>query len=99
MPYSAEDVEGGCELHPHDKVTFLLATDKNTGNLRARSIRLEKPLPARYQGVICALKETFGFIERADVVKEVSFNKKISPFSSLYSVAYNFNLFYQCACE
>lgn len=74
MPYSAEDVDGACELHPHDKVTFRLATDKNTGNLRARNIRLEKHLPPRYQGVICALKETFGFIERSDVVKEVRIN-------------------------
>lgn len=94
MPYSAEDVDGGCELHPHDKVTFLLATDKNTGNLRARSIRLEKPLPARYQGVICALKETFGFIERADVVKEVSLNMTFFFFflSCFYPVAYSYNI-------
>jgi cold shock CspA family protein len=74
LPYSVDDVDGSCELRPQDKVTFRLATDKNTGNLRARNIRLEKPLPARYQGVICALKETFGFIERADVVKEIFFH-------------------------
>ena len=74
LPYSVDDVDGSCELRPQDKVTFRLATDKNTGNLRARNIRLEKPLPARFQGVICALKETFGFIERADVVKEIFFH-------------------------
>lgn len=74
LPYSTEDVDGAFELRPHDRVTFRLATDKNTGNLRARSIRLDKPLPVRYQGVICALKETFGFIERADVVKEIFFH-------------------------
>ncbi|XP_035218612.1 cold shock domain-containing protein E1-like isoform X1 [Stegodyphus dumicola] len=74
LPYYAEDIDGNVELHPQDKVTFRLATDKNTGNLRAHNIRLEKPLPARYQGVICALKETFGFIERADVVKEIFFH-------------------------
>ncbi|GFY76667.1 cold shock domain-containing protein E1 [Trichonephila inaurata madagascariensis] len=74
LPYSVDDVDSGCELHPHDKVTFRIATDKNTGNLRARNIRLEKQLPIRFQGVICALKETFGFIERADVVKEIFFH-------------------------
>ncbi|GBN55284.1 Cold shock domain-containing protein E1 [Araneus ventricosus] len=74
LPYSADDVDCTAELHPHDKVTFRIATDKNTGNLRARNIRLEKPLPTRHQGVICALKETFGFIERADVVKEIFFH-------------------------
>ncbi|XP_054718885.1 LOW QUALITY PROTEIN: cold shock domain-containing protein E1-like [Uloborus diversus] len=74
LPYSMEDIDGTFELHPHDKVTFQIATDKNTGNLRACTIRLEKPLPTRFQGVICALKETFGFIERADVVKEIFFH-------------------------
>lgn len=75
LPYTREDLEGDdVELHPNDKVTFCIASDKNTGNLRARNVRLEKPVPERYQGVICALKETFGFIERADVVKEIFFH-------------------------
>ncbi|XP_042901175.1 cold shock domain-containing protein E1 isoform X1 [Parasteatoda tepidariorum] len=74
LPYSADDIDEAAELQPSDRVTFRIATDKNTGNLRAFDIRLEKPPPARYQGVICALKETFGFIERADVVKEIFFH-------------------------
>lgn len=28
----------------------------------------------RYQGVVCTLKETYGFVERADVVKEIFFH-------------------------
>ncbi|KAF4530784.1 hypothetical protein B566_EDAN018405, partial [Ephemera danica] len=30
--------------------------------------------PVRYQGVVCSMKESFGFIERADVGKEVACN-------------------------
>lgn len=38
-------------------------------------IRLENPAhPVRYRGVICSMKESFGFIERADVVKEIFFH-------------------------
>lgn len=38
-------------------------------------MRLENPAhPVRYQGVVCSMKESFGFIERADVVKEIFFH-------------------------
>ncbi len=46
-----------------------------SGNLGARYIRLENPAhPVRYQGVVCSLKESFGFIERGDVVREIFFH-------------------------
>ena len=45
------------------------------GNLRARKIALVKPKePKLYQGVVCSMKNQFGFIERADVVKEIFFH-------------------------
>lgn len=45
------------------------------GNLGACHIRLENPAhPIKYQGVVCSMKESFGFIERADVVKEIFFH-------------------------
>lgn len=38
-------------------------------------VRLENPAhPVKYQGVVCSMKESFGFIERADVVKEIFFH-------------------------
>lgn len=38
-------------------------------------IRLENPAqPVKYRGVVCSMKESFGFIERADVVKEIFFH-------------------------
>ena len=30
--------------------------------------------PVKYHGVVCSMKENFGFIERADVVKEIFFH-------------------------
>lgn len=41
----------------------------------ASHVRLENPAhPVKYQGVVCSMKESFGFIERADVVKEIFFH-------------------------
>lgn len=38
-------------------------------------IRFENPAhPVKYHGVVCSMKENFGFIERADVVKEIFFH-------------------------
>lgn len=41
------------------------------GNLQARQI---EPVSCRVEGVVCSLKDSFGFIERADVVKEIFFH-------------------------
>ena len=52
-----------------------MATVQRSGNLAAKTIRLENPAaPVKYQGVVNSLKDTFGFIERADVVKEIFFH-------------------------
>lgn len=84
LPFRADDVEGdGVALNAKDRVTFLIATDK-TGNLRARRLTLETPTPQRFQGVICTLKDSFGFIERADVVREIFFHSsEAKDFKSL----------------
>ena len=40
--------------------------------MRARKITLvERAPPKRFTGIVTAMKESFGFIERADLVKEV----------------------------
>lgn len=45
------------------------------GTLGACHVRFENPQsPVKYQGVICSMKDNFGFIERADVVKEIFFH-------------------------
>ncbi len=62
------------------QVTFNVGQDRRTNQFFARNIIvLEKPnLPPapvkRYRGVISTMKDSFGFIERDDVVKEIFFH-------------------------
>ncbi|XP_076225037.1 cold shock domain-containing Unr [Nomia melanderi] len=74
LPYTKDDVEGNVVLRTGDKVSFQIATNQR-GNLGACHVRLENLVhPVRYRGVVCSMKENFGFIERADVVKEIFFH-------------------------
>ncbi|XP_043973661.1 cold shock domain-containing protein E1 isoform X10 [Gambusia affinis] len=74
LTYTPDDVEGNVPLETGDKVSFYMETNKHTGAVSARNIQLVKKKQARCQGVVCATKEAFGFIERADVVKEIFFH-------------------------
>ncbi|XP_049798939.1 LOW QUALITY PROTEIN: cold shock domain-containing protein E1-like, partial [Schistocerca nitens] len=75
LPYNKDDVEGNVTLRAGDKVSFQIATNQRNGNLGACHIRLENPAhPVKYHGVVCSMKESFGFIERADDVKEIFFH-------------------------
>ncbi|XP_014228591.1 cold shock domain-containing protein E1 isoform X1 [Trichogramma pretiosum] len=74
LPYTKDDVEGNVTLRNGDRVSFQIATNQR-GNLGACHIRFENPAhPVQYRGVVCSMKESFGFIERADVVKEIFFH-------------------------
>jgi cold shock CspA family protein len=73
LPFTKDDIEDDEILSAKDSVTFFIGTDKS-GNLRARHVKLEIPTPLKHEGVICTLKDSFGFIERADVVKEIFFH-------------------------
>uniref|UniRef100_A0A3Q2YZI6 Cold shock domain-containing protein E1 n=1 Tax=Hippocampus comes TaxID=109280 RepID=A0A3Q2YZI6_HIPCM len=74
LTYTTDDVEGNTHLDTGDKVSFYMETNKHTGAVSARNIQLVKKKQMRCQGVVCATKEAFGFIERADVVKEIFFH-------------------------
>ncbi|XP_054627376.1 cold shock domain-containing protein E1 isoform X5 [Dunckerocampus dactyliophorus] len=74
LTYTADDVEGNIHLDTGDKVGFYMETNKHTGAVSARNIQLVTKKQMRCQGVVCATKEAFGFIERADVVKEIFFH-------------------------
>lgn len=74
LTYTPDDVEGNIHLDTGDKVCFYMDTNKHTGAVSARNIQLVKKKQMRCQGVVCATKEAFGFIERADVVKEIFFH-------------------------
>ncbi|KAG6462999.1 hypothetical protein O3G_MSEX013592 [Manduca sexta] len=74
LPYTKDDVEGNVILRTGDAVSFQIATNQR-GTLGACHIRFENPVhPVKYHGVVCSMKENFGFIERADVVKEIFFH-------------------------
>ena len=76
LPFTQKDVEGNVTVSSGDKVSFQIATMARSGNLVARTIRLENPAaPVKYQGVVNSIQEdkSFGFIERADVVREIFF--------------------------
>ncbi|XP_030856208.1 cold shock domain-containing protein E1-like isoform X2 [Strongylocentrotus purpuratus] len=75
LMYSYEDAPEVPAIKKGDKVAFQVATDKRNGNMQARNLRLlESAQVPRYQGVVCSMKESFGFIERADAVKEIFFH-------------------------
>ncbi|XP_064629135.1 cold shock domain-containing protein E1-like [Lineus longissimus] len=79
LPFTLEDIENAesnnVKLKTGDNVTFFISTDKRNGTVRARNVKLLQPFkPERYQGVVCSMKDSFGFIERADVVKEIFFH-------------------------
>ncbi|XP_072558319.1 cold shock domain-containing protein E1 isoform X5 [Paramormyrops kingsleyae] len=74
LTYTQEDVEGQLHLETGDKVSFFMETNKHTGAVSAHNIVLVKKKQQRCQGVVCATKEAFGFIERGDVVKEIFFH-------------------------
>uniref|UniRef100_A0A8C7Z0Y6 Cold shock domain-containing protein E1 n=1 Tax=Oryzias sinensis TaxID=183150 RepID=A0A8C7Z0Y6_9TELE len=65
----------GPDLHAYPlTVSVTLCFSYSTGAVSARNIQLVKKKQTRCQGVVCATKEAFGFIERADVVKEIFFH-------------------------
>nr|XP_002127595.1 cold shock domain-containing protein E1-like [Ciona intestinalis] len=76
LHYSASDLTNpDLALLPGDKVSFNIATEKRTGVMRARKITLvERAPPKRFNGIVTAMKESFGFIERSDIVKEIFFH-------------------------
>lgn len=76
LSFSPSDVcTSGTPLHKGDKVEFYVATDKRTGVVRARELALlEAAESEKCQGVVSSMKESFGFIERADKVSEIFFH-------------------------
>jgi cold shock CspA family protein len=75
ISYGFTDFNDQREIGCGDEVSFYMSTDKRTGALRARLVRLVQPSKVeKCCGLVKSLKETFGFIERADVVEEIFFH-------------------------
>ena len=51
----------------------MLSVFYRTGHMWATCVKKLEP-PPMSQGVVCSLKENFGFIERSDVVREIFFH-------------------------
>ncbi|KAG1670794.1 Cold shock domain-containing protein E1 [Nymphon striatum] len=76
LPYTKNDIlDKDTPLNSGDLVTFQIASNDVTGAPVATNIKtFQLEGPNVYEGVICTLKDTFGFIERADIVKEIFFH-------------------------
>lgn len=76
LPFTVHDIDKGEQVRKGDNVTFCVATNKRTGSLKARNIKyIDAAKKVRIvQGIVSSLKESFGFIERADVVAEIFFH-------------------------
>lgn len=58
-------------------MTFNVGQDRRTNQFFARNILLNNPIIStknRFRGVISTMKDSFGFIERDDMVKEIFFH-------------------------
>lgn len=76
LPFAHGDIEKGQTICKGDTVAFHVATNKRTGAMKARKLRYQDPenVGKKVQGIISSLKETFGFIERSDMVAEIFFH-------------------------
>jgi cold shock CspA family protein len=81
IPYAFTDVNDERDIHKGDEVSFYMAKNKRSGALRARLVRLVQPATVEtVQGIVKTLKDSFGFIERADVEKDIFFHySELSP--------------------
>ncbi|CAF0776592.1 unnamed protein product [Adineta steineri] len=82
LPYAMTDLQdSNIPVKVGDQVTFNVSQDRRTNQFFARNIVItEKNLPPvvlplkRYRGVISTMKDSFGFIEREDALKEIFFH-------------------------
>lgn len=76
LPFSMNDIQNGENISKGDTVSFVIGTNKRTGSLKARKLKYvdARAQVKAVQGIISSLKETFGFIERADIVAEIYFH-------------------------
>jgi cold shock CspA family protein len=76
LPFTMNDTQNDDQLRKGDCVSFHIATSKKSGAMRARNVKYvsDYKQPDTVQGIVSSLKESFGFIERADVVAEIFFH-------------------------
>ncbi|XP_046861395.1 uncharacterized protein LOC124454663 isoform X2 [Xenia sp. Carnegie-2017] len=82
LPHYQAGVLSKSHIYKGDIVSFYILESKRNGQCCAVELLLLEALPPVYvQGIVCSLKESFGFIDRADKVNEV---KKLQSQWSVY---------------
>ena len=72
---AAGDGARGVELREGDRVRFRVVTDRLSGAVTAGRLQLIEAAPVlRIEGVVRAVKDGYGFIERADEVADIFFH-------------------------
>jgi len=75
LPFTISDMQHDDQLHKGDTVSFHIATNKRNGSMRARKVKyIDYKQTESVQGIVSSLKESFGFVERADIVAEIFFH-------------------------
>lgn len=75
LPFYQTDVLSNSQLYKGDIVSFFILENKRNGRHCAVELLLVEAAPPVYvHGIVCSLKESFGFIERADKVNEIFFH-------------------------
>ncbi|CAF0761612.1 unnamed protein product [Rotaria sordida] len=81
LPYGIADLQDpSISIEVGDQVTFNVGQDRRTNQFFARNIALIKNVNSpvstvkRSRGVISTMKDSFGFIEREDALKEIFFH-------------------------
>ncbi|XP_075249316.1 uncharacterized protein LOC142342032 isoform X2 [Convolutriloba macropyga] len=76
LSFVPTDVRGDTTyLKQGDRVSFRIATDDRTDSMKARDVCLEESVPSpRLQGVVCSMKDNFGFIKQVEGTADVFFH-------------------------
>lgn len=75
VSYGFTDINDDRDIRTGDEVSFYMAQNKRTGALSARLVRLVQEAKVnKTRGIIKSLKDSFGFIERADIVQDIFFH-------------------------
>lgn len=76
IPFFYNDVVPEVPLYKNDEVSFFISTNKRTKSLSAKKVTVvaRSQAPQRFKGRVSGMKDSFGFIKRAEVAVEIFFH-------------------------
>jgi len=76
IPFFYNDVVPEVPLFKNDEVSFFISTNKRTKSLSAKKVTVvaRSQAPQRFKGRVSGMKDSFGFIKRAEVAVEIFFH-------------------------